>query len=1044
MSNHLRGPLHSQHRSGTQARDPAPDVRRRTAADAARGIGAIALLIALVAGIPALLVLAAPVRSLSQPSWSGITDALTGPDDGHLFLTSLAVVAWLAWAAFTVSVAVEAIAVSRGLPSPRLPLLRVPQRAASTLVAAAAVVLTVQPLPTSPTTVHDVPAVFLTSTHSAPAGREPVTQLAPLPNGVPTGAHADNISSASFLPNALAAPVRTTPHGTVTVRRGDTLWGLAEQHLGAGSRYQEIARLNYGRVQPDGRTLTEAHWIYPGWVLQLPPDATRVRHSVVNESAAVDELAPAQEGTYTVRPGDTLWGIADQHLGDPRRYREIYQLNAGQPQDVGGHLADPDVLISGWVLRMPATDSAAQTTQPEPGREPPVIPPTSDPAVSDRPELPTVQPSPPSVGEDKPADSTDASTSADDLDNSSFPLNQLALGMTVLTSAGLIAELARRRRRQQRLRQPGKRIALPEREAAIVEQELHATQDPITVETLRTALGALATNCHMKGTDLPRVKAVKVSSDRLDLLTDEPDDAVEPFESVGNGTWRLDRSKPTGGRNDGDLPDPYPALVTVGVADDSVVLVNLEAAGTLTILGEGHVVNEVIRALAVELATSSLTSGTTLVLPESLSELADSSDVSRVQCASDGGTAHRAHTRAANVAAILTESGVTDLHDARSRGVAVDTWTPEISVTSAPVDAQPWSGIAVVGGEEAKSSWILKVDSGGRGRLDPLGINVDVSRLNTDNYRSVIKLLKSSDIGFEPSEPEPNDDELDEVSLVAITQDLPQAVLTALPLPPQGLPDDDGEELDVNRAPRVNVLGRVEIAGLPAGASSNRRARATEFVAYLALHPGAGAHEIDEAIWPGRRVAKEMRNSFVSRVRHWLGYDLDGQPFLPLVADHGDYRLSPEVDCDWHELLRFAREGLASGPGGVDLLEHALALVRGRPFLGVDPTTYIWAEADTQEMVSTVVDVAHMLSALQLGHGDARAAQDAAARGLRVEPASELLHCDAIRAAAARGDSEEVARLAARLRAQIELVDPDAGVAEATAGLLRELSASKT
>lgn len=612
--------------------------------------------------------------------------------------------------------------------------------------------------------------------------------------------------------------------------------------------------------------------------------------------------------------------------------------------------------------------------------------------------------------------------------------------MTVLASAGLIGEVARRRRRQQRLRQPGNRIALPDREAAVVEQALHVAQDPVTVETLRTALGALATNCRTNGRDLPRLLAVKVSSDRLDLLTDDADDAVEPFVLVGNGTWRLERSKPTGGGSDRDLPNPYPALVTVGVADDSVLLVNLEAAGTLTMVGESHVVNEVILALAVELATSSLASGTTLVLRESLSELADITDASRVQCASDGEAAHRARTRAANVAALLTDSGAADLHDARSRGVAADTWTPEIFVASAPIDAEPWSGIAVIGGgEEARSSWHLKVDSGGRGRLDPLGISVDVSRLNTDDYRSVIKLLKSSDVGSEPSVPEPSADGLDGVSQVA-TQDLPQAVLTALPLPPQGLPRVVGEESEVNKAPRVNVLGRVEIAGLLAGASSNRRARATEFVAYLALHPGASAHEIDEAIWPGRRVAKEMRNSFVSRVRHWLGNDSDGQLFLPLVGDHGDYRLSPEFDCDWHVFLRLAREGLARGPNGADLLEQALTLVRGRPFLGVDPTTYIWAEADAQEMVSAVVDVAHVLSALQLGLGDSRAAQDAASRGLLAEPGSEVLHCDAIRAAAAKGDSEEIVRLSARLRAQIEAIEPDGGFGEETIELLRQLS----
>jgi two-component SAPR family response regulator len=244
----------------------------------------------------------------------------------------------------------------------------------------------------------------------------------------------------------------------------------------------------------------------------------------------------------------------------------------------------------------------------------------------------------------------------------------------------------------------------------------------------------------------------------------------------------------------------------------------------------------------------------------------------------------------------------------------------------------------------------------------------------------------------------------------------------------------------VNKAPRVNVLGRVEIAGLLAGASSNRRARATEFVAYLALHPGASANEIDEAIWPGRRVAKEMRNSFVSRVRHWLGNDSDGRLFLPLVGDHGDYRLSSEFDCDWHDFLRLAREGLARGPNGADLLEQALTLVRGRPFLGIDPTTYSWAEADAQEMISAIVDVANVLSTTRLEQGDTRAAQDAAARGLLAEPGSELLHCDAIRAAAARGDSLEIARLSDRLRRQIESIDPDGGVGEATVKLLQELS----
>ena len=57
---------------------------------------------------------------------------------------------------------------------------------------------------------------------------------------------------------------------TVTVKRGNTLWGLARTHLGTGTRYQEIFDLNRGRVQAGGRTLRNPNLILIGWVLELP------------------------------------------------------------------------------------------------------------------------------------------------------------------------------------------------------------------------------------------------------------------------------------------------------------------------------------------------------------------------------------------------------------------------------------------------------------------------------------------------------------------------------------------------------------------------------------------------------------------------------------------------------------------------------------------------------------------------------------------------------------------------------------------------------
>jgi nucleoid-associated protein YgaU len=59
---------------------------------------------------------------------------------------------------------------------------------------------------------------------------------------------------------------------------------------------------------------------------------------------------PAAEPVdYVVRPNETLWRIARERLGDPRRWTEIADLNP--------HLADPDFLDPGMVLRLPSTTS---------------------------------------------------------------------------------------------------------------------------------------------------------------------------------------------------------------------------------------------------------------------------------------------------------------------------------------------------------------------------------------------------------------------------------------------------------------------------------------------------------------------------------------------------------------------------------------------------------------------------------------------------------------------------------------------------------------
>jgi nucleoid-associated protein YgaU len=55
---------------------------------------------------------------------------------------------------------------------------------------------------------------------------------------------------------------------------------------------------------------------------------------------------PSAAKTYTVKAGDTLSGIAKEHLGSAGAYMKIFELNKDQ-------LTDPDKIKPGQVLRLP-------------------------------------------------------------------------------------------------------------------------------------------------------------------------------------------------------------------------------------------------------------------------------------------------------------------------------------------------------------------------------------------------------------------------------------------------------------------------------------------------------------------------------------------------------------------------------------------------------------------------------------------------------------------------------------------------------------------
>lgn len=97
-----------------------------------------------------------------------------------------------------------------------------------------------------------------------------------------------------------SAPTPRSSAREYTVKPGDRLWTIAQRHLGDGERWVEITYAN-------GRSISErgASHLQPGMKLRIPQRSQSTKRS------------------YTIRPGDRLWDIAERELGAGSRWSEI-------------------------------------------------------------------------------------------------------------------------------------------------------------------------------------------------------------------------------------------------------------------------------------------------------------------------------------------------------------------------------------------------------------------------------------------------------------------------------------------------------------------------------------------------------------------------------------------------------------------------------------------------------------------------------------------------------------------------------------------------
>jgi len=69
----------------------------------------------------------------------------------------------------------------------------------------------------------------------------------------------------------------------------------------------------------------------------------------------VSKVSEPEPVTVKVKRGDSLWRLAARHLGAGIRWPEIYDLNRGKKQADGRSLINPDLILIGWVLELPAS-----------------------------------------------------------------------------------------------------------------------------------------------------------------------------------------------------------------------------------------------------------------------------------------------------------------------------------------------------------------------------------------------------------------------------------------------------------------------------------------------------------------------------------------------------------------------------------------------------------------------------------------------------------------------------------------------------------------
>lgn len=296
----------------------------RTLMRTVRGVIALALLIAVVGGVPWFLATSLGVpfpRPLPMSLGKvGTWLAVWRIDRAHFVLDLLGIVGWCYWVAFIRQLAAQ-----------------VPGAVADAAAVARHCAPAVRDRRTGPAA--SLVTLLLTAvTVSVIASRTPAAAK----TGIVSPVRSAVSVTAPAVPTAYAQP--TTAASAYTVVDGDTLWDIAAHHLGNAQRWHEIYGLNSPRVQPDGQRLTDPNLILPGWTLELPDAGTVAEHPSApapatphgSDAATLPITVPESDSTADTSPSSTSGSASATHTREAARQPKAHRDRSSVELPDGG------------------------------------------------------------------------------------------------------------------------------------------------------------------------------------------------------------------------------------------------------------------------------------------------------------------------------------------------------------------------------------------------------------------------------------------------------------------------------------------------------------------------------------------------------------------------------------------------------------------------------------------------------------------------------------------------------------------------------------